>query len=72
MKYMNLPIGKITYFIPRNNESLSLLSKDYKLGIFRVNIQCPKTLLHPIIPTKINNNCVYPVGSWTGWYHPLE
>ena len=29
-------------------------------------------ILHPILPTKINNNCVYPVGTWEGWYHSDE
>ena len=72
MKHMKFPVGKITHFIPRNNASLSLLPKEYKFGIFRVNIQCPKDLVHPIIPTKIEHNCVYPIGNWQGWYHSEE
>jgi len=72
MKYLNFPTGKITHFICRNNESLSLLNKKYKLGIFRVNIECPKDLIHPIIPIKIDHACVYPIGNWEGWYHSEE
>nr|YP_009690455.1 DNA polymerase family B [Schizopora paradoxa]QEG57235.1 DNA polymerase family B [Schizopora paradoxa] len=72
MKLMRFPVGKITHFIPRNNDSLSLISKDYKFGIFRVNVDCPKDLLHPILPIKINHNCVYPVGTWQGWYQSEE
>lgn len=37
-----------------------------------MNIQCPKDLLHPILPVKIDHNCVYPVGKWSGWYHSEE
>lgn len=72
IKLFNFPVGKITPFIPRNNDSLSLLGKEYKFGIFRVNIQAPKDLLHPIIPIKIDHACVYPIGNWSGWYHSEE
>ena len=72
MKHMKFPVGKITHFIPRNNASLSLLPKEYKFGIFRVNIKCPKDLVHPIIPIKIDHTCVYPIGNWQGWYQSEE
>ena len=69
MKYCYFPVGKITHFIPRNKEALNLLGKEHKLGIYRVNVKCPNDLLHPILPIKIEHNCVYPTGTWTGWYH---
>ena len=72
MKYLKFPTGKITHFICRNNESLALLNREHKLGVFRVNIECPKDLLHPIIPIKMDHACVYPVGNWQGWYHSEE
>ena len=72
MKLLNFPTGKIYHFIPRNNEALSLISKEYKIGIFRVNLQCPNDLMHPIIPIKIDHACVYPTGNWSGWYHAEE
>ena len=37
-----------------------------------MNLSCPKDLLHPILPIKIDHSCVYPVGTWTGWYHSEE
>jgi len=75
MKLLNLPVGKISHFIPRTNDSLALLSKDYKLGIFRVNLIAPsdpKDLNHPIVPIKIDYSCVYPIGNWEGWYSSEE
>ncbi len=72
MKLLNFPTGKISHFIPRTNDSLALLSKEYKLGIFRVNLKAPKDLIHPIIPIKIDHSCVYPIGNWEGWYHSEE
>lgn len=72
MKYLPFPTGKITYFIPRSNDSLKLLNKILKLGIYRVKIKAPKNLLHPIIPVKINGNSIYPLGKWEGWYYSQE
>lgn len=72
MKYLNFPTGNITYFIPRSNDSLNLINDELELGIYRVKINCPKDLMHPIIPIKINNACVYPIGSWQGWYQSDE
>ena len=72
MKLLKYPVGKISHFIPRSNESLSLLSKEYKFGVFRVNIHAPKDLIHPILPIKIDHNCVYPVETWQGWYQSEE
>ena len=72
MKYLDFPVGKITHFIPRNKEALNLLGKEHKLGIYRVNVKCPNDLLHPILPIKIDHACVYPTGTWTGWYHSEE
>lgn len=67
-----MPIGKIIYFI---GDIFKIYDKPY--GIFKVEVQSTINLKNPILQTKLktNNNglrTIYPLGSWTGWYHSEE
>ena len=52
MKYMDFPPplrdGKITYFIPRNNEALSLLIKDVELYVLNIYNETVSSLFNVI------------------------
>lgn len=44
---------------------------DENLGIYKVKVTAPK-IKHPLLPYRIKGTCVYPYGTWEGWYFSEE
>ena len=42
------------------------------LGFYHVKVYCPKSIIHPILPVKVNGITVFPTGEWTGLYFSEE
>ena len=75
MKTSLFPTKILTYFIgdiTKDNYYHNLLLQNKALGIFKVKVQAPLSLKHPILPKKIGDTTVYGVGTWTGWYYSEE
>ena len=70
MKNYQYPTDIIGHFIG----DISLINNlnNIKFGIYRVSVNCPTNIQHPILPIKQSGRCIYPVGSWEGWYNTLE
>ena len=41
------------------------------LGIYKVKVTAPD-IKNPLLPMKVNNQLLYPYGTWTGWYFSEE
>lgn len=75
MKTSLFPTKLLTYFIgdiSKDNYYNNLLLEKKVLGIFKVKVQAPLSLKHPILPIKTGDTTVYGVGTWTGWYFSEE
>lgn len=70
MKFYQFPTDILGYFI--GDIGLIKNIDDIKFGIFKVSINCPEEIQHPILPIKKNGRTIYPTGTWTGWYNSLE
>ena len=42
------------------------------LGFYHVKVYCPKSIIHPILPVKVNGITIFPTGEWTGLYFSEE
>jgi uncharacterized protein YprB with RNaseH-like and TPR domain len=70
MKNYSYPTDILFYF----KGDISLLDeyKDIIFGIFKVKVNAPNEIKHPLLPFKISGRSVYPTGNWSGWYNNLE
>jgi hypothetical protein len=72
-----MPIGEPTYFEGDILRSFNLQYKvDKPFGIFKVEVETPKSLNIPILQLRFKNKSgfktISPIGKWTGWYFSEE
>ena len=76
MKSYKYPISYFGYFkgdIRYMNDYVNFYNDNTKyVGFYKVIVNAPSGLLHPILPHKVNGVTVYGEGSWTGWYFSEE
>ena len=71
MKAFDYPINFLTNFIGDIRILNPQLWND-TLGFYKVRVNCPNSLIHPILPIKIKGNTVFPTGTWEGLYFSEE
>ena len=63
----DMPGGKVHYLEGDINLN------DYStFGFFKAEIEVGNNINIPVLPVKINNTTICPVGEWTGWYFSEE
>lgn len=62
----DMPGGEVHYL--EGDIDLNEHSTPSGFGFFKAEIEVSNNLNMPVLPLKINNTTICPVGKWTGWY----
>lgn len=69
MKNNLFPTELIGYF----KGDISLIDEYIvKFGIYKVKVNAPENILHPILPIHQDGKTIYPTGNWIDWYNTLD
>nr|YP_009690150.1 DNA polymerase family B [Porodaedalea pini]QEG56930.1 DNA polymerase family B [Porodaedalea pini] len=41
-------------------------------GFYKVKVEAPDSIKHPLLPIRNQGTCIFPTGTWTGWYFSEE
>lgn len=63
----DMPGGKVKYF-----EGELDLNEQENFGFFKAKIMTNSNLNIPVLPVKLNNTTLCPLGTWTDWYFSEE
>lgn len=69
-KYPNDIIGYFKGDISKMNEYIKLYTGN--VGFFKVRVEAPANIQHPILPIKLDGTTIYPSGEWISWYYSEE
>jgi hypothetical protein len=76
MKNFKSPTKLLAHFIGDienilGYKSINPLKVDKYVGVLKVKVTAP-SILHPLLPHKVNNTTIYGQGQWIGWYYSEE